>query len=409
MMMIWQWRTVVLVSGAAVAAAIAAGPVAAQQPVTREQAVAAALERGPRLALARTDTAVATALIRTARAWENPALSAEYTKSTPQIHAILDVPIDVPWLRSPRISAARLADSASRYSFALERAAVRLDAEAAYVRALAAQAHARLSRRTAEDADSLHQMAIVRREAGDAGDLEVELAAVIAGQFANAAEDDSVAAMAALLDLQMVMGMRGDSVSITLADTLALPDESAPPAPGTTLAVATAAAALQSSEAALTLEQNRVFAAPSLQLGFETHDPSGSEPGFLPVIGLSLPLPLFNANGGAKALAAASRDRAQAELDLARRESDAAVARASRERAIALAKARRDARLLAGADRVATLSLEAYREGAVALPAVLEANRAAREALARYVDEVAAAAIADAALRFVTVSSLEQP
>jgi hypothetical protein len=45
----------------------------------------------------------------------------------------------------------------------------------------------------------------------------------------------------------------------------------------------------------------------------------------------------------------------------------------------------------------------------VALPAVLEANRAAREALARYVDEVAAAAIADAALRFVTRSSLEQP
>jgi hypothetical protein len=37
------------------------------------------------------------------------------------------------------------------------------------------------------------------------------------------------------------------------------------------------------------------------------------------------------------------------------------------------------------------MSLQAYAEGAIALPSVLEAERNAREALGRYIDDVAAA------------------
>src|SRR5689334_23484577 len=48
--------------------------------------------------------------------------------------------------------------------------------------------------------------------------------------------------------------------------------------------------------------------------GFETGDPSGSEPGILPTFGLSLPLPLFNRNRGPIAQLEAERQRARAEL-----------------------------------------------------------------------------------------------
>src|SRR5439155_16601484 len=105
---------------------------------------------------------------------------------------------------------------------------------------------------------------------------------------------------------------------IPLADPLGPPPAAgrAVSAPADPLPVAAAAASLRSAERALTLAHRSAFGAPSLQLGVENGDPTGSEPGVLPTVGLSLPLPLFNWNGGVAAQATAARDRARAELDL---------------------------------------------------------------------------------------------
>ena len=375
--------------------------VRAQQPVTRRQAVEAALARGPLVVLARSDTMAALALLRSARAFENPVLSASYTKDTPQQHLALELPLDLPWQRGARVRAAAEANSSAGYRFDRERAAARFEAETAYTRALAADTHRRLSQRTARDADSLLRMARTRREAGETSELDVELAVVSAGQLANTAADDSVAALEAVLDLQQVMGLPSERVLVSLADSLLPPATPQGPADSVTLSVAAASASLRSAEATLALERRSVFGVPALQLGFDTHDPGG-QAGLLPVIGIALPLPLFNAHGGAIALAAAERDRAQAELDLARRESDADLARARRALDLAALKLRRDSALVESARRVEAMALLAYGEGAVALPNVLEAARSAREAQARYVDDLAAANAADAALRFLS-------
>src|SRR6267378_6808406 len=109
---------------------------AAQQPVTRADAVAAALARGARVALGRADTAAALGAARAARAFPNPSLSAGYTKDVPRVHATVGLPLDLPWLRGPRIGAAESARDAARYGFAFERAAVRFEAETTYTRAL---------------------------------------------------------------------------------------------------------------------------------------------------------------------------------------------------------------------------------------------------------------------------------
>jgi len=384
----------------------AAISLSAQQPVTRAQATAVALARGARAAFGRADTAAAGAMLHGARLYPNPTAAASYTKDLPHYHVVADLPLDLPWIRSARIGAAASAQDAARYGFAFERAAIRFDVDTLYTRALAALARARLSRRNALDADSLHKMAQLRREVGDVSELDVRLAAVNAGQLENVAADDSVAGVQALLAVQLAMGLPAEDVTITLADSLASPPDSLAPPADEPLPVAAAAASLRSSERALSLAHRSVFAAPSLQVGFDKDDPGGQR-GLLPTVGLSLPFPLFNWNGGEVRQAAAARYRAQAALDLVRRETGAEVAQARRSFALAQVRLERDRRLLASADRVAAMSLQAYAEGAIPLANVLEAHRNAREALGRYIDDVAAANNAAAAVRLLAAT--DQP
>jgi cobalt-zinc-cadmium efflux system outer membrane protein len=385
---------------------VLATPAGAQQRVTRAQAVQAALARGPRVALAATDTAAARAELQTARAFQNPTVSASYTKDVPQYHASVDLPLDLPWLRSARIRVAAEARSSAQLRFGFVRAGARFDAEQAYAAALAAAARADLSRRTAHDADSLLRMAVLRRDAGDASELDVQLATVNAGQMANDAAGDSVSAVTALLEVQRVMGLPADRLTLSLADTLELPRSDTAGASGQALQVAAAEASARSADAGLALARRSVFASLSLTFGFDSHDPTGAVTGLLPTFGLALTFPLLSWNRGPIAAAAAAQDRARVELDLARRESDAAVAQARRDLAVATQKVVRDRTLVASADRVAAMSLTAYAEGAVALPSVLEAQRQAREALGHLIDDLAAASAADAAVRLFTASEV---
>src|SRR6266550_1412619 len=305
----------------------AAWPVvlAAQQPVTRAEAVAAALARGARVVIGRADTVAALGAVRSARAFPNPTVSGSYSQDPPHYHALGDLPLDLPWLRAPRIGAAEAARDAARYQFAFERAAIRFDVDTSYTRSLAATQHARLSRRTADDADSLLKIAVLRREVGDVSELDVRLAAVNAGQLENTAIDDSLAALGSLLSLQLQMGLSGDAPAIVLRDSLTPPDDSAGtnviPAPGEYLPVAAAAATLRSAERTLTFTRASRFA-PSLEFGVDKGDPGATQPNqLLPVIGFSLPLPLFNRSGGDVTRAIAERDRARAQLDLTPGES----------------------------------------------------------------------------------------
>jgi len=374
----------------------------AQQPVTRADAVAAALTHGARVAMGRADTAAARGLVRAARAFPNPAFSASYTKDLPRYHALIDLPLDLPWLRGARIGAATSARDAARFGFAFERATIRFDVGTTYTQALAAARHADLSRRTALDADSLLRIAELRRQVGDVSELDVRLAAVNAGQMENIALDDSLTALGTLLSVQLQMGLAGDEATIQLVDSLTPPAGRDAPEDGALLPIAAAEASLRSAERALAFSRRSRFA-PNLQLGFDTGDPTSAAPHeLLPVVGFSLPLPLFNWSGGEVLQATAARDRARVQLDLTRRETTAAVVQARRTLAAARARLTRAEGLVASADRVAVMSLRAYSEGAIPLASVLEAQRNAREILARYIDDLATADASARALRLLT-------
>src|SRR5438270_5084021 len=88
------------------ACAAVAAPLSAQTPISRAEAVRTALDRGGRLAVARADTSVAGAALIAARARPNPSLTASYSKSVPNYHFNVDIPLDYPMLRQLRIRSA---------------------------------------------------------------------------------------------------------------------------------------------------------------------------------------------------------------------------------------------------------------------------------------------------------------
>jgi cobalt-zinc-cadmium efflux system outer membrane protein len=400
------------------------------EPLTRVAAADAALAHGVRAALARADSLVARATLVGAREFANPTANLTYTKDTPNYHGIFNIPFDYPWVRDARVRAARLGLQSAAYRYAFERGAVEFEVDTTYTEALAAAARSRISHKNALDADSLRRLAIVRRDAGDASDMDVELTTVNAAQQANIAIADSLASIGAVLDLQALLGMPADEIGVTLVDTLTTPQARVPAqssggksstadtvlrsaaTPAATgvatgaatvpLPVAAAEAELQSEESALSAAKRGALGPPALQAGVEGGDPG--ERGLLPTVGLSIPFPLFNQNGGEVALATANRDRAAAELALARRESAAQFAQATRALDVTLVRVRRDREMLSLADRVVARSLTAFADGASTVSAVLEAQRSARDALIQYVDDLAAANTAASAVKLFTLA-----
>jgi cobalt-zinc-cadmium efflux system outer membrane protein len=389
--------------GAVLLAVAAPVCVQSQQPVSRDQAIEAAVTRGARAAVARADTLVGAAELLTARSWENPSLAATVSKAPPKYHAIVDLPLDITGARAARIRAAEATRLASRYRFEFERAAAALDADTSYTRALAALERVRLSRRNARDADSLRRMAVVRRDAGDASELDVLLATVNAGQAANLAIADSVTLISSIFDLQTVMGLDTTRIAIVPSDSLTMPPLTPPNAiTEAALPIAAARQTLSAADLSVRVQRRSIFTPFSLQAGLEWGDPG--VPGLLPTFGVSIPLPLLNRNRGPIALAEAERERARAQLALALFETQATIGRARRERTVALEKLQRDRVLVESANRIAAMSLVAYREGAQGLPAVLEAQRNARDILSQYINDLADAWIATATLRLYSLT-----
>lgn len=375
-----------------------------QQPISRQQAIEVAVFRGARAAVARADTLVGAAQLMTARGRDNPSLAATYSKSTPNYHAILDLPLDISGVRGARIRAAEATRLASQYRFEFERAAAALDADTTYTRALAALERVKLSRRNARDADSLRRMAVIRRNAGDASELDVLLASVNAGQAANLAATDSVSLISSVFDLQSVMGLDTNRIAVMPSDSLTVPPPSPSPdaIPAFTLPVAAAQQALSAADISVRVQRRSIFTPFSVQAGVEWRDPS--QTGLLPTFGFSIPLPLLNRNRGPIAQAVAERERARAELALALFQTQATIGRAVRQRNVALEKLQRDRLLVESANRIVAMSLVAYREGAQALTTVLEAQRNARDILSQYVSDLADVWIATATLRLYALT-----
>jgi cobalt-zinc-cadmium efflux system outer membrane protein len=174
-----------------------------------------------------------------------------------------------------------------------------------------------------------------------------------------------------------------------------------------TLNEAAANLSLESAQLSERLAHRSVWSQFSINGGVEAGG-SADEPGILPTFGIGIGLPFFDRNRGAIAQAQAERVRAQAELFQAQVEARTEIAHALRERANALARVERDRAVVASAERVSAMSIEACREGAQSLPNVLQAQRSARDVISQYIDDLAAAWVATAELRVFSLTSTTQ-
>ena len=174
------------------------------------------------------------------------------------------------------------------------------------------------------------------------------------------------------------------------------------------LLVAAAEEDLRQADQALTLERRLLFAAPALALGWEQRDPDRRRARH-PAdrrprrfrSRCSTRIAARSCSPRRSATARAGRAVAGT-TDPGRAAGGAARGASSRWRATG---SRAASSSWPSANRVAQLSLLAYREGASALTNVLEAQRIARETLAQYVDDVAAVRNAAGVVRLLTLTA----
>jgi len=381
----------------------------AQQPLSRSEAIQAALGRSVLVNAISADTLAAAARLRSAREYPNPSLTMSYSKDAPQNHFSFDVPLDLPGIRGARVRAAEAARTSARFGFLAARAAIELNVDTMYTTAQGAELRASLSHAIAVDAAKLLSDTKTRRDAGDASDLDVNLAEVSAAQAANAANADSLEAIDTRLELQAAMGLRGDTVVVTLRDSLAAPSIRIAPAVADVTAtptVAAASAAVTSAQQTLIFQRRSVFGVPSIQFGADAKDPSGAEKGLLPTVGVALPIPFFNRNGGAIEAAHADVTRAKAELAIARLNAATELARAYRTQSVAESRIGRDRTIMDAATRNVSMAERAFTAGEMAIGDILETRRAQHDAQAQYVTDLVAANVASALVRVLTANGV---
>jgi outer membrane protein, heavy metal efflux system len=377
----------------------------AQTPVTVTEAVAAAERTLPAFVIARADSAAAAARVLSARVLPNPSLSLGYSRSPLNYHVEIEQPFVLPALRRARSDAAMLLARSAALGIAVQRARTRYDVEAAYANAATARVISVLSRENARDGDELTRIARIRRDQGDASDLDVDLAGVVAAQLHRIASIDSLEAVTAILALQSLMGLPLDNIVIAPADTFTV-ITSATALPAGTLSLHVAQLEADAAARALDAERRSRIPEIGLRAGFEMGDPTGDEKGIYPTVGVSIPLPIFDRHRGQIGEAEAARERALAVLEQTRREYALAVTLVERERTARTAVLAQDRAGLDDARRVAARALTAYREGAYPLASVLEAQRNARDALRQYYEDAGALWLTLAALTLAQTSGL---
>lgn len=395
----------------AVLALVEVGRLPAQEPFTRTEAVQLALGKSVLVSAISADTVAASARLRSAREYPNPSLTLSYSKDAPEHHISVDVPLDLPGIRGARVRAAEAGRTSARYGFLAARAAIELTVDTMYSTAQGAELRSALSHETALDAARLLRDTKVRRDAGDASDLDVNLAEVASGQAANIASADSLEAVDTRLELQAAMGLRGDSIVVALTDSLTPPTGSVAHDAvdmATTPTVAAASAAVTAANETLVFQRRSVYGVPSIQFGADSRDPTGAEKGLLPTIGVALPIPLFNRNNGAVDAAHAEVTRASAALAIARLDAAAQLSRARRNRTVAESRIDRDRAMMAAAALNVAMAERAYAAGEMAIASVFEARRAQHDAQAQYVTDMVAANVGAALVRVFTANGAEQ-
>lgn len=364
-------------------------PQQAPTPLDLKSALETARRSGPlkQFSAARQQVALGQVLEQTQ--WANPSLEWRRENLGSPLQPDIFATLYVPWDLSGRRLALRQAASAGKVRVAADATADQREAELQVARAWLRAAVARGALDVAsEQYDALREIARVDAErlreglVSEAVGLRTSLEADRARVALVAARNEAARADA---DLARLLGLP-DGAPLAVA-TLSAP--ALPTAPDTTVAVTSALtrrpdvqardAALREAQRRLAAEQRGVFGEVQLQGG--TKETGGFMTG---QVGVAMPMPFFNRNTGARQRAAGMVAESRIQRDDLRRLVRADVVNAlAHYRGVREAAA--DAATFGARGReVARIARLSYREGHATLTELLDAERAAADAMQQH-------------------------
>lgn len=372
-----------------VAAALVSAPparLAAQAPIDLKAALATARATGPLRQVAEARKQVALGQVSEQTQWANPSLEWRRENLGSPLQPDIFATVYLPWDFSGRRLALRQAATAGKARVAGDASADVREAELQVARAwlratvatgaldIATQQYDALREIARVDAERLRE-GLVSEAVGLRTSLEADRARVALVSARNEAA-------VAQADLARLLGLP-EGAPLSLA---ALTGPTLPQSPDTTSALAGAVARrpeVQAREAAvreaqrrLAAEQRGVFGEVQLQGG--TKETGGFMTG---QVGLAMPMPFFNRNSGARQRAAGQLTEARIVRDELRRQVRAGVVNALAHYSEVRAAAAEAATFGARGREVARIARLSYREGHTSLTELLDAERAAADAM----------------------------
>lgn len=362
---------------------------AAQAPIDLPAALVAARTAGPLRQFADARRQVALGQVGEQTQWANPSLEWRRENLGSPLQPDIFATLYLPWDFSGRRLALRQAASAGKLRVAgdatAEQREVELQVARAWLRAAVATGALDI---VTQQFDALREIARVDEErlreglVSEAVGLRTSLEADRARVALVSARNEAAVARA---DLARLLGMP-EGTPLALA---ALAAPTLPQSPDSASAVTGAVArrpevqardaAVREAQRRLAAEQRGVFGEVQLQSG--TKETGGFMTG---QVGLAMPMPFFNRNGGARQRAAGQLAEARIVRDDLQRVVRAGVANALAHYAEVRAAAGGAATFGARGREVARIARLSYREGHTTLTELLDAERAAADAMQQH-------------------------
>ena len=378
-------------------------PLLAQTTLTLEQALEQATSRSPTLAAATRELEATEGAIRQAGAWRNPELSAtveDTRRETRTTTTTLGFPLELGGKRAARVTAAERARDVAQAELGHARAELRSRVVAAYFAVAVAQERTRLAAISAETAARAADAVGKRVAAGKVSPVEETRARV---DQANA-QLESAEATAELRTARFTLATHwGDSepkFDAVAADLAAAPQR---PALAELMARLDASAALAASRieverrrALVEVERTKAYPDVTLSVGAKRDNELGRTQA---VVGVSVPLPLFDRNQGAVLEASRRADKASDELQAARLRLAAELQEAANRLAVTATSLHAlQGTVLPAAQQAYDAAGKGFEAGKFGFLEVLDAQRSLLQARTRYLNTLAAAYQAAAAI-----------
>ncbi|MDM4768275.1 TolC family protein [Pelomonas sp. SE-A7] len=389
------------------AALLSPVPLWAQTTLTLERALDQALSRNPAIAAAVKEVEATEGATRQARTWRNPELSTtveDFRNNTRTTTVTVDIPIELGGKRTARITAAERAASLASAELDNVRAEVRARVIAAFFDVLVAQERAKLAGSSAGIAGRATDAVGKRVIAGKASPVEETRAKVDQANAQLEWAEAKSELQTLRFSLATVLGDSAPTFDEVQGDANALPGrpvfaELVSMLEGSPMLIIGSLEA-ERRKALVDIERSKAVPDLTLSMGGKRDASAGRNQA---IVGFSIPLPFFDRNQGAILEASRRAEKAKDELQMTRLRLLGELQEASNRLTVASASLRTlQDTVLPSAQEAYEAASKGFDAGKFGFLEVIDAQRSLLQARTRYLNTLAGAYQAAAAIDRIT-------